>query len=181
MIKWLLILLLFTFQFRLTAQNFPKNVQTGQIEYLDVVNVDSASPKQLHKRAKTFFANSLKSAKDAIQLDDTTQIICKNNVLLTLETSMFLAPTANYRLDYTLLVQFKAGKYRYQISDFFMRSDVAGSTVITLTDWVGSDAENRRVPKRRKAQVLRNYVKIDGAIRKIIDELKAAMMKNDAW
>ena len=82
----------------------------------EVVKVDSLSKKQIYDRAKMFFVETFKSAKDVIQLDDPDAgtIIGKGNA----SYSYFnVAATAVLTVYFTIKIEVKDNRYRYTITD----------------------------------------------------------------
>ncbi len=81
----------------------------------EVVKLDSTTQKELYSRAKLFFAESFKSAKKVIQLDDGSSIIVGKGI--TTFTSGKGLTKANIDISFLLKIELKEGQYRYTISN----------------------------------------------------------------
>ncbi|MCY2955669.1 MAG: DUF4468 domain-containing protein [Planctomycetota bacterium] len=62
-----------------SGQTLPIDSIAGKITYTEVVKVDSATKDQLYSRALEWFANTFKSAKNAIDLSDRGSGFIKAN------------------------------------------------------------------------------------------------------
>ena len=95
--------------------------EKGEIVYSEVVKVDSAKSSELFVRAHEWFANTFKSAKAVIQLDDKEagKIVGKgvfdvsdnNN-----HNSLIYVPWIG-TVDFTVEIQTKDGRYKYVLSN----------------------------------------------------------------
>lgn len=157
-------------------------MKDGKVNYNDVVLVDSCSKDRLYLKAKHWFIDSYRSAKDVIQLDDK-----ENGELIGkgfFETYWQILFYAGQQINvwYTVKIQMKENKFRYEITDFRIKYYSAptskydsGSDVdLPLEEWNKQRPENlRKVCK-----------KIDIEIQNTISTLKSTMksqMKNEDW
>jgi len=90
----------------------PRDKDTGKVVFQEVVQVEGADAKELRTRAKTWVATTFHSAKDVIQQDEESRLILRTVHPFTkqedrLESSLWM----------TITVEFKDGRYRYQITD----------------------------------------------------------------
>lgn len=92
---------------------FPVN-NNGEIEYTEVVKIDSTSADILYSRAKMTIAQSFKSAKNVIQNDDQVnkQILLKGNISADYSWGM---SSCSGRIDFTMTVFCKDNKYKISI------------------------------------------------------------------
>jgi hypothetical protein len=94
----------------------------GKYEYTEVVQLDTTYKKDvLYKNSKLFFADAFKSAKDVLQYDDREEgkVIGKGNLSIEGGQAVFLTyVTEKWRVDFSLEIFSKDGKYRYRIYDF---------------------------------------------------------------
>lgn len=98
----------------------PHNQETGLIEFTGLVKVDSSLTQQvLYAKAREWFANSFKSAKDVIQMDDKVAgiIVGKGN---------FSERKSGGIIHFTLKVQVKDGRYKYWFSNFIHEEPIRG-------------------------------------------------------
>lgn len=93
---------------------FPIN-SNGEIEYTEVVFVDSTSSDNLYSRAKMCIAESFKSAKDVVQNDDafTKQILIKGNIKADYSWNP-LAVCPGF-INFTMTVFCKDNRYKYSV------------------------------------------------------------------
>ena len=100
---------------------FPRN-EKGEITYQEVVQVEGVSAAELRSRARAWIANTFRSAKDVVQLDDAEagRIIVKGLLGATWNISKRLARTDYFR--HTLTIEIKDGRYRYTLDSFALTS-----------------------------------------------------------
>lgn len=110
------ILLLFSVSFNNTFSQvvFPLN-DKGEIEYAEVVTVDSTSAEKLYSRAKMNIAEMFKSAQNVIQNDDAInkQILIKGNIRA--DYSWNPMATCRAHVDFTMTIFCKDNRYKYSI------------------------------------------------------------------
>jgi hypothetical protein len=92
-------------------------MKDGKVNYTDVIPVDSTSKDQLYTRAKRWFAETYKSAKDVIQLDDKEngEIIGKG---LFNETLSVIGTKYDISVYEAVKIFIKDNKVKYEITDF---------------------------------------------------------------
>lgn len=95
------------------------DIDTLSFNYTGVVQVDSTPAKTLQSRAKLFVAESFKSAKDVIQLDDAESgvIVVKGNIAPVVKVPLIGKMEYGY-VHFTAKIQVKDGKYKYTFSEF---------------------------------------------------------------
>lgn len=83
-------------------------------EYSEVIEMTGQTGDQLYSKANEWFALTFKSAKDVIQLNDPTEkkIIGKGSKRISYTIGRY---PISLDMNFTLLVQFKDGKYKYNI------------------------------------------------------------------
>ncbi|MCX7744020.1 MAG: DUF4468 domain-containing protein [Flavobacteriales bacterium] len=91
---------------------FPIN-ENNEIEYSEVVTVDSTSSDKLYSRAKMIISELFKSAQNVIQNDDAVnkQILIKGNI----KSDYSWNPLSNCpgHIDFTLIIMCKDNRYKY--------------------------------------------------------------------
>lgn len=95
-------------------------------KFQEVVEVKDATASQLYSRAKEWFADSFKSAKDVIQLEDVAnfKVIGKGN---TGEYYSYKSVVVAYALaNFTVKIECKKGRYRYTVYDITEKSKIGG-------------------------------------------------------
>lgn len=88
-------------------------LDNGSVTYTGVVQVDSIDKNTLYTRAKKWFVDNYKSAKDVIQLDDkeTGEITGKGNFKINYYTR-------DPYISHTISIFVKDGRYKYLITNF---------------------------------------------------------------
>jgi hypothetical protein len=113
-----LILLFCLSPFLSISQDLPKD-KNGEIEYAEIIQVDSASDKSLFSRAKIFCAKNFKSSTDVIKLEDAEPFtIVAKGLLNKIYTNPF-NKTFGGNVKFTLTIQAKEGRYKYSINDLY--------------------------------------------------------------
>lgn len=103
-----------------SAQELPIDKGSGLISYAEVVPVEGVSQDELYSRIREYFVNTFKSADDVIQMDDKAggKIIGKAFSDIVVYDGKV---SEKRRLWYTLKVEMKDGRYRYELKDFLMQ------------------------------------------------------------
>lgn len=92
--------------------------ERGEVEYSEVVTVDSVDQKTLFNRSKLFVANAFVSVKDVTNLDDseTFTVITKGDIPWYYTNGLGSTPGGAVRFKFT--IQCKDGRYKYSVSNF---------------------------------------------------------------
>lgn len=92
-------------------------VEDGEIVFSEVVPLDSVSETELYLRAKMFFVNYFKSAKDVIQFDDKDASIVVGQGWGDIIIPVTILTTTNTRVQMweKIRIQGRPGRYRYEI------------------------------------------------------------------
>jgi hypothetical protein len=112
-----LIFSLFANKAEVMMKSLPKDSTTGMISYQEIVRVDSSVTKDvLYASAKDWFANAFRSAKDVIQMEDkeNAKLIGKGNLTVSIP---MVGPDYS-RVDFTVTIQAKDGRYKYTVTNF---------------------------------------------------------------
>jgi hypothetical protein len=98
---------------------FPVNGK-GEIEYTEVVNIDSTSADKLYSRAKMSIAEMFKSAQNVIQNDDATNklILIKGNIQADYNYN-FNIGHCNGLVNFTMTLFCKDNRYKYSLIPSF--------------------------------------------------------------
>jgi hypothetical protein len=98
----------------------PIDPDTKRITYADVVQVPGVSQAELYTRAKLWFAEAFKSAKQVVQADEKDAGIVQGEAWSPMEAHFMgkNMPASNTRLWYTVKLACRDGRYRYEISEF---------------------------------------------------------------
>lgn len=105
--------------------NFPID-EKGRINFTEVVTADSMSADQLYSKARLFIAHAYNSSKDVTQLtdDETKTILIKAITKRSVIKLLGIAKEYGY-VAYTLVIQCKDGRYKYEIKDLVHKHHMA--------------------------------------------------------
>jgi hypothetical protein len=95
----------------------PFDPTTGKLVYTEVVQVPGASQAELYARAKLWFANTFKSAKDVVQAEDKEAGIIQGTGFQDI-TVVSMGLPVREKLWYTIKIAIKEGRYKYDITNF---------------------------------------------------------------
>jgi hypothetical protein len=111
----------------------PIDPTTRRITYTGVVQVPGVSQAELYTRAKLWFADTFKSAKEVVQADEKDAGIVQGRGWAPISIHFIGArrPTTDFKLWQTIKIMVKDGRYRYEISSFEAE---LGSTTIPLEE-----------------------------------------------
>ncbi|HSW67478.1 MAG TPA: DUF4468 domain-containing protein [Bacteroidales bacterium] len=118
-------------------------------QYSEVVQMEGKTAQQLYTTAREWFAKTFVSANDVIQMEDPTsgKIIGKgsNHVVESYIvgkgiTAIFT--TIDWYPNYTLKIEVKDGRYKYELTDIKIKSSsAAGTTEIPFADYIAKTDE----------------------------------------
>lgn len=97
-------------------KELPTN-ETGSIVFTEVISVDSINKNELFRRAKIFFVEYYKSANHVIQLEDSENATLIGKASSSFAVSAGMGIYSTLHLKYTLKIQAKEGRYKYEIYD----------------------------------------------------------------
>ena len=99
----------------------PFDPATGHILYTDVVQVPGASQAELYARAKLWFADTFKSAKEVVQAEDKEAGIMQGTAFQGIAV-VVLGTYSPQKLWYTVKIALKEGRYKYDITELRVQS-----------------------------------------------------------
>lgn len=94
-------------------KNFPVSEQTGKVAYDSVVAVEGKTAEQLYNAAKEWLARTYGDSKEVIQVDQPNDKIIGKGVF---------RDTDGTHLSYVFLLEFKDGRYKYEVTDFIYQN-----------------------------------------------------------
>ena len=154
------------------AQTTLKTNDNGVVEYSQVIQVEASTQKDLYKKAKKWFVNTFKDAKEVIQTEDEDGIIGKGSFHLD---KTFTTPEG--WVKFTLEVQFKEGRYKYTFNDFYfdaIPSDFSGQ--------LGPERPTKLIMKKAWQKVLNeSATQIEAVEKSLISAMSAEIEKQDDW
>jgi hypothetical protein len=116
----ILMIIIPTLCFGQLIEELPKD-ENGNLRYNEVIQVDSTKKDELYLRSKQFFVDVFKSAKDVIQMDDKEAgvVIGKGFNDIYIKVMGISAPI---QMWFTIKIQSKEGRYKYEIYDIYFKS-----------------------------------------------------------
>ena len=162
--------------------------ENGMISYNGVVQVDSTTADELYLRSKQLFVDVFKSANDVIQMDDKESKIIIGKGFSDMHITV-LATSTPIQMWYTLKIQSRDGRYKYDIYDIKFKSYESQYSQNTTTS--AETVFDRESYYRKNGQSRDVYVKYKDAmtssIRSLITTIKNSMnkgvndKKSDDW
>lgn len=140
----------------------------GVVDYTDVIKLDSSVKKdELFNRAKAWFIQNYKSAKDVIQMQDKDAgIIIGKGVFEFGFNPATLSDRTTIYVSHTIKIYVKDGKYKYEIGDLIGTYD--GSIELPIGNY-------------KQERNKRNYIKLCEStheeILRTIESLEQGMQK----
>lgn len=97
----------------------------GKVIYTDIIQIDSTDKSKLYTKAKKWFIEQYRSAKDVIQLDDREngEVIGKGFFETLWENSFISVQKVN--VWHTVKIYLKDNKFKYEITNFNLKYYVA--------------------------------------------------------
>lgn len=166
--------------------NLSVSGQGHPVSYTEVVELENISADVLFKRAKVWFATAYNSANDVIQLDDddTNQIIGKATMQYN-PTILYASKQTGGRINYTIKVFVKEGRYKYIITDFIhdpQGYNKIGMGLITTEDECPNPAPLGKKGYNKIWKDVKNQIEDNTSL--LISDLKKGMMQetiSDDW
>ncbi len=93
----------------------PKD-EKGKLSFNEVIQLETFKQNQLFLNSKQFFADAFKSANEVIQMDDKESGIIIGKGFIDISAKM-LTSTFPVKMWYTIKIQSKDGRYKYEIYD----------------------------------------------------------------
>ncbi|HYC27735.1 MAG TPA: DUF4468 domain-containing protein [Chitinophagaceae bacterium] len=169
-----LLFLLLLFPLLASAQSFPKN-ENGNIEYTNVVSVDTTTAESLYSRAKIFLASAFSNSKNLIQSDD------KENKVLVAEPLFQVTDKEKGNslgtVKVKLIIQCRESRCKYTITDLYHQFTNPGGYNLS-----GGNLENEK-PINPLSEEAFQKVKESASekLNAFIKSLTAALSKSDNW
>lgn len=110
-------------------------LKDGKINFSETVNVDSTKKDILYSKSKLWFANTFKSAKDVIQLDDKENGIILGKGIYQDTEKVGLAGTIQRNWKFTIKIQLKDAKYKAEIYDIDLTTNQSNPPTTASMDW----------------------------------------------
>lgn len=147
-------------------------LKDGKVTYAGVVQVDSVDKNQLYTRAKKWFVDTYKSAKDVIQLDDKEngEVIGKGFFKTMWQVTFISSQEVN--VWHTIKISVKDNRFRYEITAFRFRYYVSPSTYTRGQD---VDVALEDFGKSREKNSKKFYAQVDTEVKATIESIEKFM------
>jgi len=152
--------------------------ESGNINYNEVITLDSVTSDELYLRAKKFFVDTFKSANDVIQMDDKEASIIIGKGFNDIYIKIAGPPTA-IQMWYSIKIQGRDGRYKYEIYDISFKnyasqyapsSSSPAEQAFEKSTYYKKNGEPRGVSEKYK-------IEMTSTINGLVESIKAAMLK----
>lgn len=156
--------------------SMPIDSATGKVVYTEIVYVESKTKDELYLNGKEWLANTFKSSKEVIDMDDKEagQIIGKGLFVVSLNGDW------GY-IHFTVALYFKDGRYKYEIKNI-SHENPKSSSRSGLGD--GGAVENEKPACGKMLMSKKQWEKIkvnaDSNIKNLIADLNYYMIKSNS-
>lgn len=156
----------------------PRN-SAGRYEVVGVVQAPGISKADLYTRAKLWFVNNYKDAKEVLEMDD------KESGLLQ-GTGFTQMNTINAQMWHTVQVEIKDNKFRYTIRNFDIKtpSYTIGTSYIAAAEYtLESRLDNEDDPRKELSRKIKTEVIefINAEVLSLTEKLTAAASSAGDW
>jgi hypothetical protein len=179
--KYLILAALTTISFTLKAQDTPLNIPLidNKIIYQDTISIKNVTKKQLFIKAKQWLTDNYRTYKTTIENEDLEYSHISGLGLVHVETSTIGIPRT-LRDKFTIQFDFKDGKYRYKIYDFFIREGASIYKAQNLND-IYAKFQGTGSAGFSKSQCKDLILSNDVEVKKLITSLTNAMDTDDSF
>lgn len=157
--------------------------KNDKIYFSEVVTTDGLSKDVLYQNSRVFFADVFKSSNNVIQLDDKEKgiLIGKGFSNVYAKASVrdgiyiILDYTATVQMWFSIKIQFKDGRYKYEIYDvyFIGNSEYADNNKSYSGEYIFN--KNRLAKKSSTENLLKCKSAVENEIKTIISSLKTSL------
>ncbi len=168
-----------------TLIEFAFPTENNEIVYKEVVSVDSTKDaKTLYLKAKEWIATKFKSAQDVIQMDNEKTIVIKSFIRKGHNTMV-----KNPQKWFTLKIDFKDGRYRYNLSKIIYEFDINhmgfnNHYKENFSSWLKYSKKGSKSRRKKVNAQLEKYAyEVNAEFEAIIESLKESMSNEaeDEW
>jgi hypothetical protein len=157
--------------------------------FSEVIKVDSADKNELYLRAKSFFANSFKSGKAALQMEDKDDGILIGKSKIGLCDGEDGISFGCHDMHFSIKITVKDGRYKYEIYDILFKTppsypyypngiEMAQSALFDSTNYYRSNGEPKSRLEDAKNRVFRQ---IEFIKQIMFAELNKPSSKKEEW
>jgi hypothetical protein len=129
--SWLLFSSLSLYAQAPTETTLPVDTETKRVTHTGVVAVQGASQTELYTRAKLWLALTYDEAKDVIKVDekDAGLLVIRAYTDIPVGLTPSSDPPISRELGYTMILNFKDGRYKYTITNYQLLTIGTASTL----------------------------------------------------
>jgi len=160
----------------------PVDTETKRVTYTGVVAVQGASQNELYTRAKLWLFLTFGDAKDALKVDEKEAglLVVRVYTDLPIQLTQFSSQPVNQELGYTLMLNFKDGRYKYTLTNYDLLN---GGTTSSLEKEIIVQVGK---PKNKGAFIAKQYTKSIIALARLVTEsidttLQKPVSGNEEW
>jgi len=166
------------FALNVTAQEkleFPLN-ENGQIIFSEVVPAEGKAKQDLFTNSKMFFVNTYKVTQEKLKQNPEAFSVTDNQY--SIMTVKMNGGDVKVKLFYTITIQSKDNKYKYEIKNIFTKTEVSETPLEKMFDKAAMEKVAQK-PKL-KENVTAYYKAINAEIETIKGNIKKEMAKSSA-
>ena len=144
--------------------------------------MQGANRNELYTRAKLWLFLTFGDAKDALKVDekDAGLLVIRSYTDLPIQVSQSTSQPVNQELGYTIILNFKDGRYKYTLTNYDL---VSGGTSSSLEKEIIVQLGK---PKNKGAIIAKQYTRSIAALAKLVAEsidttLQIPVAGNEEW
>jgi hypothetical protein len=162
--------------------------EVGRLKYFEVTE-EKGMKNDLYLRSKMFFTEAFKSANDVIQLDDkeTATVVGKGFNKISLPSELGLGLMTPMMMYYTVKIQCKDNRYRYEIYDIYFKNYpgpyVTSSEIIAETYFLKSEYYRKNGEAKTKNLGYKTSLEktVFTLILSVKDRMSKSIQSKDDW
>jgi len=154
---------------------FPLN-ENGQIIFTEVIPAEGKTKDDLYANSKMFFVNTYKVTQEKLKQNKETYLVTDNQY--SIMTVKMNGSDVKVKLFYTITIQSKDNKYKYEIKNIFTKTEVSETPLEKMFDKAAMEKVAQK-PKL-KENVTAYYAAINAEIETIKSNIKKEMAKSNA-
>jgi hypothetical protein len=167
--------MLYTFlgQAQDNAQTLPRDPETNKFTCEEIVQVDSASTRNLFDRGALWLERQFKTQQ--LNVRNIESGILSHNGSFPV-SFVYAGRTQENQMLYTLTIAIKDGRYKYTFTDFILSENATGTTrSVTLESYC--DQKGNKATRRVQGEYQQQ---VDAEVKKIATDLITALAGSDS-
>jgi hypothetical protein len=151
----------------------PRKIDTKKFCYEETISLDTTSKNELFKRAIKWFEHKYKTQNFELKNEDNGRVIHNGTFPVNYFRSRQIKELI---ILYTISLTVQDGKYKYDITDFYLSKSINGSTqsmtLENFNDYNTIQLFNDYLLQTQRSEI---FSQIDMECKKMIEELKSYM------